>query len=381
MPIAEALDIPLQRLKARYQASPIPGFLAWWTGELVGMLPPRWQSALRTQRPWVEIEMVPGGLDLQLGGGSEPRRLELRAEDAEALSQALEQGLGENAARLRRVLLLPPAKVLRRQISLPAAARERLQAVLGFELDRQTPFKPDQVHFDSRVLGEEAGGKQIRVELALIPRAQLDATLTALGPLAGRLDAVDARAPSGHRAGFNLLPPDRRIKRANLWLWVNAGLVAATLMFLVLAMNQTLANREEAIVQLDAQVEDQRSQARAVTQLRRSLDEAVEGGNFLANKRAGQPLMIDLLDELTRLLPDDTYLERLNFDGEQVTIHGLSSQAAALLPLLQASEQLHDPSLSGPIQPDPRVGKDRFQITAGFGPQTKEAPRAAQARR
>jgi len=380
MPLADALDIPLQRLKSRYDASPVPGFLAWWWGELRSLLPQRWQDALQAERAWVEIEPVAGGVDALLYGTSHPKRHELRVESGDDLAAALIRALGD-AAGTRRVLLLPPARVLRRVITLPGAARERLQAVIGFELDRQTPFKPDQVHFDYRVLGEEQGGKQIRVELALVPREQLDAALTGLGSLGAALDAVDVRASDGHRAGFNLLPAARRIRRANLWLWINAGLVALSLILLVTAMSQTLANREEAIALLDAQVEEQRTLARSVTQLRRNLDEAVEGGNFLAKRRAQQPLMIELLNELTRLLPDDTYLERLNFDGQQVTIHGLSSQASALLQALQESERLRDPSLSGPIQPDPRAGKDRFQITAGFGPVPQEVARAAAPRR
>jgi general secretion pathway protein L len=375
MPLADVFDIPFQRFKARYDASPIPGFLGWWLGELRSLLPQRWQDALRAESAWVEIESIEGGVSASLFGTAIPQRHEVRVESLSDLAAAVDQALGE-AAATRRVLLLPPARVLRRIISLPAAARERLHAVLGFELDRQTPFKPEQVHFDSRVLGEDVGAKQIRVELALVPREQLDTALAALGTLGTALDAVDVRGSDGHRAGFNLLPPARRLRRANFWLWTNLALIGASLLLLFLAMGQTLSNREAAIAQLDAQVEEQRSLARSVTQLRRGLDEAVEGGNFLARRRAQQPLMIDLLEELTRLLPDDTYLERLNFDGEQVTIHGLSSQASALLQSLQGSERLSDPSLSGPIQPDPRAGKDRFQITAGFGPKPQEPARA-----
>ncbi len=380
MPLADALDIPLQRLKARYEASPLPAFLDWWFGQLRALLPTRWQAALRTERAWIEIEPVPGGVDLRLPGQAGEAREAVRADSAEAVAEIVER-FAHEARDARRVLLLPPARVLRRILPLPAAARERLQSVLGFELDRQTPFKPDQVHFDAKVRGEEAGGKQIRVEIALVPRSRLDEALAALGPLAATLDAVDVRGLEGRRAGFNLLPPERRVRRANLWLWINTGLVVAFLLLLLLAMNQTLANREAALARLDAEVETQRAEARAVNQFRRGLDEAVEGANFLAVRRAQQPIMADLLNELTRLLPDDTYLERLNFDGERVTMHGLSSQAAALLTLLQSSQLLRDPSLSGPIQPDQRAGKDRFQITAGYGPQTEEKAGAADARR
>ena len=54
------------------------------------------------------------------------------------------------------------------------------------------------------------------------------------------LDAVDVRGPDGRRAGFNLLPAERRVRRAHVWLWINAGLVAAILLLLLLAMSRTL---------------------------------------------------------------------------------------------------------------------------------------------
>ena len=36
----------LARLKARYQASPLPGFLSWWRDELLSVLPEHWRSRL-----------------------------------------------------------------------------------------------------------------------------------------------------------------------------------------------------------------------------------------------------------------------------------------------------------------------------------------------
>ena len=82
-------------------------------------------------------------------------------------------------------------------------------------------------------------------------------------------------------------------------------------------------------------------------------------------------------------MPDDTYLERLNVSRSEVAINGQSSQAAKLVEILQASPLLRSPALSGPIQPDARTGKDRFNITAGYGPEqdSTEAGDAAVARR
>jgi general secretion pathway protein L len=107
--------------------------------------------------------------------------------------------------------------------------------------------------------------------------------------------------------------------------------------------------------------------------MRSNLEETAAAANFLAVEKSRQPSMVLLLDDLTRRLPDDTWLERLNFSRGEVSLNGQSSQAAKLLDILQDSTLLRSAALSGPIQPDARSGKDRFNITAGYGPGTESA--------
>jgi general secretion pathway protein L len=357
------------RLRARYAQTPLPRFLAWWGGELRGLLPERWRRLLAVEDAALLLEL--GGDELQVSrrldeGQVELLRLPLAERDA--LAGALDQALGEEGRELRRVLLLPPALVLRRVLSLPAAALDNLRTVLGFELDRQTPFKPEQVVFDSRVLRHEPGARQVPVELALVTRDRLQQVLGALGGLAPTLSAVDVRGADGAALGYNFLPPEQRRQRANTRLWINFGLLAASFALLLMAMSQLLDNRLAAVEALGAESEKMHDEARAVARLRTSLEEAATAANFLAIEKARQPSMVLLLNELTRLLPDDTWLERLSFSNGEVSLSGQSNQAAKLVEVLQGSTLLRNPALSGPIQPDARTGKDRFNITAGYGP-------------
>ena len=263
--------------------------------------------------------------------------------------------------------------MLRRTLHLPAAALENLSGVIGFELDRQTPFRADQVHYDSRVLAHAPDARQVPVQLGLVTRERLARELAAVDGLAATLSAVDCAAAAGARAGFNLLPAEQRARRAHTFAWLMGGMALAALFFLWLGMNSILDNRAAAIERLTAEVEAQRDEARAVTRLRDELDAAVAGANFLAVEKVGQPSMLRLLDELTRKLPDDTFIERLSVTRGELTLAGQSAQAPKLVELLQDSANFRSPSLSGPIQPDPRSGKDRFNIAAQFGKPAEEA--------
>jgi len=369
MTLAEALNPVLARLRSRLAQTPIPRFWRWWSGELLSFLPPRWRDVLAVEDACVVLQAHGEGFEvLAERAGVRAPLLSLAADEHEDWQSQLERGLDDSRRGQRRLLLMPSDSLLRRSISLPAAALENLQAVLGFELDRQTPFKADQVYFDSRVLRQDAGAKQVHVELLVVPKQTLDSTLGKLGGIAASLSAVDVLDASGQRLGVNLLPAERRASLPRTQPLIQAALLVASLVLVLFGLGQVVDNRVEAVEQMQAEVETQRERARVVSALRKQLDDAAAAANFLAIQKQTQASMVLLLNELTRILPDDTFLERLSVSGSQVSITGFSSQATRLIGQLQDSPMLRDAALNGAIQPDPRVARDRLTITASYGP-------------
>ena len=76
--------------------------------------------------------------------------------------------------------------------------------------------------------------------------------------------------------------------------------------------------------------------------------------------------MVDLLNDLTARLPDDTYLERLNVDEKnKVELQGLSEEASKLIGTArQIRSCLTNPSAAGIDPARSAHQKDRFKITA-----------------
>lgn len=309
-------------------------FFAWWGRSLAAWLPSRWRRALGLDR---------GRLLLRPGG------------DTDLLAAT---------ADLPRWLLLPAAAGLRRRLSLPAAAGERLREVVGFEIDRQTPFAADAVAFDARVLGRRAGDGQLDVELAVVPRAALDEQLARLGPLAGRLAGVDIEGDDGAPLGVNLLPPSRRGRRQDPSRAWNAALATLALLATVLMLSQLLHNRERAAGELEARVAREVVAARAVSLQRQQLVDLVEGRAHVERLRSGRPAAIEVLDELARRLPDNTWLDKLAIDNDRLLLIGRSGEASALVAQLAGAKQWRSPALTGTLQPDARSGRDRFTLAA-----------------
>jgi general secretion pathway protein L len=133
-------------------------------------------------------------------------------------------------------------------------------------------------------------------------------------------------------------------------------------------LQESPANPEAADASKRAEVEKSNTDARQVAALRKTLADSVAGANFLTDKKRNNPLTVALLDDLSRRLPEDTYLERLQIDDAKAQLQGQSKEAAKLIALIGASDCLSNPSLQGQIQPDARTGKERFQITADVKP-------------
>lgn len=350
-----------ERVRTRWMASPAPVFLRWWCQALLEWVPARWRRLVTGQRRQICLRLEARGLWLGgLAAGGEAFEVPIPPD------AALAERLDRDPLHRRRWLWLPAGSALRRRLELPLAAAERLRDVLRFEIDRQTPFSPDQVVFDARVLGRSADGRSLQVEMVALPRGRLDAALADLGPLATGLDGVDL-VEDAQPLGLNLLPPAQRRSGRDPIRWLNLGLAGIALLALWLALWQSLENRRQAVQWLTEQVEARRAEARQVASLRQRLETGVEGAGFLARQREERPPALAVLDDLSRRLPDSTALERLNLNGNRLVMIGYSSEAPNTVARLQGSPYLISPALSGPLQPDRISGRDRFTLTADVG--------------
>ncbi|HSX61135.1 MAG TPA: PilN domain-containing protein [Tahibacter sp.] len=385
MAIQDVLEPQLVRLRARYAKTPLPRFFAWWGGELLSFLPATWRAALAEGRESLLLHVADSQLVLRretARGATDFGQIDL-TQDVDVQRgdfQRLRARIDE--PQLRQFFCVPTTRVLRRSLNLPAAAEDNLRQVLGFEMDRQTPFKADQVYFDYVVRGRDAAGRQLQVDLVVMPRAAFDEEISPVAQLGIPLDGVDCwiDGASGTRMGVNLLPPDRRARRSNQRLWLNLGLAALVVILALGVMARTVTNRQAALENMTAEVEKAQQEAKQVAGLRKTLEETIESANFLTQKKRTVVPAIELLKDLTERLPDSTYLERLNVteDG-RVELQGLSDRSEGLIAELQKSKVLGEPAFQGVVQPDPRVKKDRFNLVAQLKPREAEPAKPGKA--
>lgn len=357
----------------RLQTRVLPGaggWLSWWTRSLAAWLPARWRATLGLGRDRLLLAQDPDALQLRLqtvDGVEGPvvrdvGRLpagELLGIDADPLATVLAPSIVD----LPRWLVLPANAGLRRRLTLPAAAADRLRDVVSFEIDRQTPFTADTAAFDARILDRRADG-QLDVELVAVPLVAIQPRLAALGGVAETLAGIDLADSSGTPLGVNVLPPAQRRHRADPWSKWNWVLGALAVVALAAGLWQVLANRRAAADAFEQEVTARATQAKSASARRQQLIDQVEGQTYLDQMRRGRPSAIEVLDELSRRLPDTTYLEKVAIENDRITLIGLSSEASSLVRRLEGSPLWRAPALTGALQLDPRSGKDRFTLTA-----------------
>ncbi len=368
------LDNLRDRLLQRYRATPVPRFLSWWGGELSALVPQELRQRLMPPKP--QLWLVPaesGGGDMRIWrvDDGQPRVLDVfgAGEDLQILRTRWRDLVAEFDDGNPEVrLCLHESQYLAMPVDLPAAVEENLDSTVRFQLDQWTPFSADQVELGMRVESHDAGRRRITVGLRVVPVETLQPLLErarAFGATVHVIDTLAAGDPAGddtpQAEGFNLLPESRRPRyvhaRARFNLLLGVGLVVV----LGLVMAQTLMLRERTATGLELEADRLRVEAMRVMDLQRELEDSLAAANFLAEARAARPTVVEMLDEITTVLPRDIWLQQFQLQGEELRIQGQAQGSQRVVNLLNQSPMFESPEITGPITVDPRTGQERFR--------------------
>lgn len=351
------------RWRTTLSRSRVPEFFSWWGRKLREGLPQRLREVLEHPQPRLLVSVVDKQLRLDdVGDDKDEPVVVVALNEGKALAASkIRTALERYEQRPETVFAIPAHAVLRKELTFPSAAEENLTQVLAYEMDRHTPFSADKVYFDYRVLQRDTESKTIRVELYVARREQVDRVLKLVDDrdlVLHGVDVADERGPMG----VNLLPATRRapLKNNRLRLNLLLGLVFVVLLYVV--MWQSLAVKERALDRYRERVSAVFQEASAVTELKTELETARDGATFLVQRRNDHPVLINVLRDLTRALPDDTWVQRLQVKEDKIIVNGQAPNATALISILEQVPCLASPSFPGSITQDPQTGKERFNI-------------------
>lgn len=311
-------------------------FLSWWLAELSAMVP-NW---MRSSAPKLEnYQLLPlGHIHAQM------------AKPGVTGSRAL-------------AITLSARDVLRKTLTLPLATEESLRQVLEFQVEQHTPFTPNKVYFAYRVTARNFDAKQLLVEMVVVPRDAVDPAIRSLLGTGVEVQALFADDLIAEGTLLNLLPaaasanvPSPLMRGANPWL---AGLVV---ILAIAAIATPPLIKREAVVQLLPWVEKGKIAAETVSAARRELESRVAQHNYLLEKRQLAPTVIQTMEELTHILPDDTWVLVLDLRGKKLRIQGETGSSSRLIGLFEKSTIFREASFSSALFTGQLAGTERYQL-------------------
>jgi len=264
--------------------------------------------------------------------------------------------------KMSLVLRLNSDNVLSKIVKLPAATEENLHAVVGFEMERLTPFRPEDVCYDGVVVGREPETRQISVRIHVVPARVVNCLLALVPSTLGVPDRNRARiSTEGKTARVEFLPPDAAGRGGRRVLGL---LVVANAVLLGVAAGIPLFDQHTALGQLRAQLERARRTAAEANAVQARIDAYQNKVAAVRAVKSARPAAVEILEEVAARLPDSTWVQRIELKAGKLRVSGSSAAASALIALLEASTLLDRVSFVSPVTRDSRTGRERFLISA-----------------
>ena len=314
-------------------------FLGWWKQQLWECIPAGWRAkTIQAQRPamWAPVTdqvWAPGASVL---------------ESQTFTRSALAQRGGSVA------LVAGDANGFRRVVELPIAVAGRLQQVLGFELDRLTPLRASDLYYDFRVLDRNAAVGNCRVEVVAVPRARV-APWLADAQLKNLEVTRLILAPSDVDSSLNLLTASLTDAEApSRFLWVNTALIALCALLTIALAAFPLWQMRQRVLDLQPVEVGAKTEAEAASILQLQLQKQISEYNLPLARKHGSPLVVQIIDDLTKRLPDDTWAQSFEIKtvpnqkdpkdrAREVIVQGETGSGGKILQLFQESPLLKDP--------------------------------------
>jgi general secretion pathway protein L len=253
---------------------------------------------------------------------------------------------------------------------MPAATEENLRQVLGFEMDRLTPFRAEDVYFDYRVMSRDAAAGTLQVLLAVARRDLVDARAAALRALGVSVQGVNVREEgAGNAATLDLLPSEQRGERdSSRERLVKIALATAMLLVLGVALLFPAWRKRETVKLLLPVTAKAQSEAQATDAVAREVERQLADYNFMVAKKQTAPAPLAYLEDLSRLMPDNTWLQQMELKNtgkiREVQITGETASSSKLIEILEQSKLLQNAATRGSITKGSTPNSERFMIAA-----------------
>jgi Tfp pilus assembly protein PilN len=119
---------------------------------------------------------------------------------------------------------------------------------------------------------------------------------------------------------------------------------------------------QENIEQIDSRINSLKPEMKKIEALRKEIETISSDIKTINNFKKHSILTMDILKEITAILPDKAWLTRVSVTENSVEIEGYAASATAIIPKLENSKYFEKAEFASPTFRDPRQNNERFVI-------------------
>jgi general secretion pathway protein L len=276
--------------------------------------------------------------------------------------------LSELCTALRKaeevILSIPSEECFSLDLTVPKSAIGKIDQILNLEIARVTPFTPSQVFSGWTKVSDVALSDHVCVRQFIIRKNSLGPVLESLKSNGNPAIAIIVRQTDQFAAQFALAPDGRGYALDKMLSWQRYTLASFLALLMCLGVLTTTVTKhfssnfdhiQTASVDFEKDAVDVRKKLEVLKATH------LEIGALMTKKR-GSPSRVATIEELSRILPDDAFVDGMSMVDDQLVVDGTAAKPEALLSILEASSFFKNVAFNAPVFQNPGESKSRFSL-------------------
>jgi general secretion pathway protein L len=333
----------------------------WWLAQLASILLPRDPRKDVARLASTELHLAKTGVQVYRGARiTEPLQPTQRVSTGESVDNAAQS----IKKRENVIISLDEAHCFFRQVTLPPGAGTRVQNILDLDVSRVTPFaKADVINAWYPVSDVKSGANL--VEHIVIRRRIVEDAIASLRKVGAKPIAIVVRRLGAAALPFVASPEGENFGHRRFVAWVKTAAASIAILALGLGLlaGAYLHRQSQMFAAIEQQVAEAETTALKVRKHVETIETASREVRSLQEFRRQQHSMLEVWEELSRILPDSAWLQSLSFTQENVTADGLAESAEDLISLLESSPLFERVRFASPVYKNPDEKRARFSIS------------------
>jgi general secretion pathway protein L len=263
----------------------------------------------------------------------------------------------------RAEVVLNPGRFMFRPLELPKRASEFLDGIVRAQVDRLTPWSANEAAY-TWTPPVEAANDRIQMTVAATARSQVTPYVRALAALGAASVVVST------------VPQDAGVGALKVFEQRNGGSIEVTrirqilmIVFLGAAALGLVSSGVSSIL-TDSLDSEQQDLSHKINARRAAIRRNADGGaqRMLERRKQTTPASVMVLEALSKVLPDHTYVLELRIENGKVQVTGITKDAPSLIRLIEQSPHFEHAAFFAPTTQSPGEPGERFHIEARVKP-------------